>query len=188
MCHGFGFRIHSMAITHAHFFCLYILSSFSIAFIVNMSFNSKNRTQAMCKQALNHLPKSPKGSHTHEKCQTAVCLYLFSCITCVRVSVCVCHLRGLYEWTWIIAINWTACSLYNRRVIPFYLWFLSRFRHFSASYKLNFICLCAGAENWANWTTLQIGCYFFILDSFVTCNEYECFEFNFAIKSSLYSY
>lgn len=96
MCHGFGFRIHSMAITHAHFFCLYILSSFSIAFIVNMSFNSKNRTQAMCKQAFNHLPKSPKGSHTRKMSNRRVFVPFF--VYHMRASVSECVSFAWFVW------------------------------------------------------------------------------------------
>lgn len=71
------------------FFLPYILSSFSIAFIVNMSFNSKNRTQAMCKQAFNHLPKSPKGSHTRKMSNRRVFVPFFVYHMRASVSECV---------------------------------------------------------------------------------------------------
>lgn len=119
-------------------FCVpFFLPSFSIAFIHNMSFNSPDHKFSICKQAFyRKKPTKRWPQHscigTHKKCQTAVCCaclffhpVLIMC-ACVCVSLYVSFL-WLYEWIWVIAINWTACSLYNRRVIPFYLLFLSRF-------------------------------------------------------------
>lgn len=109
-----------MPITHAH------LPSLSISHSSAASFTSQYifATSACVNK---HLPKKDPKKESKEGKKNVKRLIFLVAFAYVWVYV---SFAWLCEWTWIIAINWTACSLYNRRVIPFYLLFFKSFIFF----------------------------------------------------------